>query len=410
MKILILSTYFRPDIASTGVIMTKLAEEFVSMGHQVSVITTVPHYDRNEPWPEYAGKLIHRESRPAMDVFRLYTYVARDKAKVWKRIVSYGSFNFLSVVKGSQLPKHDVILAPSPPLSNGVIADFISRLKRTPFIYNVQDIWPDVAVRAGVLKNPKTIARLRKMEDFVYRRAKKITVISDGFKQNLIEKGVPAEKIDVIPNFIDLEYVMPTPKSNAFAREHGLENKFVVMFAGNMGFSQGLETVVDAAKLVEDLKDVVFLMVGNGAAKNDAVEYSNRCAATNVRFLPFQPHERLPEMYGAADLCVIPLRRGFATESVPCKLFTIMAAGRPAVAAVDEGSETTSVIANSGAGACVGPGDSSGLARLVRHYRNDAQSTIDAGRRGRQYVEQHFDPKRIAASYESVMQTIVLQS
>jgi colanic acid biosynthesis glycosyl transferase WcaI len=341
-----------------------------------------------------------------MDVFRLYTYVSKDKANVWRRIVSYGSFNLLSVLKGAHLPKHDVLLVPSPPLSNGVIADVICRFKGTPFIYNVQDIWPDVAVRAGVLKNPKAIARLRKMENFVYRRAAKITVISDGFKQNLIQKGVPEEKIEVIPNFIDLDFIVPTPKPNSFTVEHGLEGKFVVLFAGNMGFSQGLETVIDAAKLVEDNPNIVFLMVGNGAAKNSAVEYASRVSATNVRFLPFQPHEKLPEMYGASDLCVVPLRRGFSVESVPCKLFTIMAAGKPAIAAVDEGSETTSVISQSGAGSCVAPGDADELARFLKTYYSDRHHAHEAGLRGRKYVELHFHPKMIAASYASVMQSV----
>ncbi len=184
MRILLLSTYFRPDVASTGVIMTKLAEEFVAKGHKVTVVTSVPHYDPHQVWPEYSKKLVYSERRDGMQIYRVRVYAADDRSSVAKRILAYGSFSLFSAFRGVTLPKHDVIFVPSPPLSNGVVGDFLSRLRGTPFIYNVQDIWPDVAVRAGVLKNEKAIKRLKKMESYVYRRAAKISVISEGFRRN----------------------------------------------------------------------------------------------------------------------------------------------------------------------------------------------------------------------------------
>src|SRR5258708_34512300 len=129
MRILLLSTYFRPDIASTGVIMTKLAEEFVAKGHEVTVVTSVPHYDPNQAWPEYSKKLVHTERRDGMQIYRVRVYAAEDKSSIAKRIAAYGSFSLLSILRGMTLPKHDVILVPSPPLSNGVIGDFLSRLR-----------------------------------------------------------------------------------------------------------------------------------------------------------------------------------------------------------------------------------------------------------------------------------------
>lgn len=249
MRILFLSTYFRPDVASTGVIMTKLAEEFVARGHEVTVVTSVPHYNTSRPWPEYSRKLVYRERRDGMQIHRVRVYVANDKSSIAKRLLAYGTFSFLAAFRAVTLPKHDVILVPSPPLSNGVIGDFLGRLRGTPFVYNVQDIWPDVAVRAGVLENKKTIKRLQKMESYVYRRAARISVISEGFRRNLLAKGVPHNKISVIPNFIDTEFVTPVPKQNDFSRKRGLRDKFVVLFAGNMGFSQGLDAVLEAASV-----------------------------------------------------------------------------------------------------------------------------------------------------------------
>lgn len=407
MRILLLSTYFRPDIASTGVIMSKLADEFVAKGNQVSVLTSVPHYSTNRIWPEYSGKMLFHERSGAMNIYRLYTHVARDKGNVMQRVLGYASFSLLSFLRGATLPKHDVILVPSPPLSNGVVADFLGRLRNIPFVYNVQDIWPDVAIRAGVLKNQRTIQRLKKMEARVYRCASGMAVISEGFRDNLLKKGVPGDKISVIPNFIDTDFITPEPKINSFSLRNNIENKFVVLFAGNMGFSQGLENVLDAAKLLARYDDILFLMVGNGASKGSAEAYLQELQLRNVRFLPYQPQEELRMMYGAADVCLIPLRRGFTTESVPCKLFTIMAAGRPSIASVDEGSETWSLLGRTGSGICVEPENPKALADSILSYYRDPHAKIMAGENARRCVERDFRCSDIADKYVDAMREAI---
>src|SRR5271156_765870 len=407
MRILLLSTYFRPDIASTGVIMSKLADEFAAKGNEVTVLTSVPHYGMNRVWPEYSGKMICRERSGSMQVYRHYTHVARDKANVAQRILSYGSFSLLSFMRGATLPRHDVILVPSPPLSNGVIGDLVGRLRNVPFVYNVQDIWPDVAVRAGVLKSDKMIQRLKRMEAYVYRRAAGVAVISDGFRSNLLEKGVPDEKISVIPNFIDIDFITPESKLNTFSLKNNIEKKFVVLFAGNMGFSQGLENVLDAAKLLNEYTDIAFVMVGNGASRVSAQAYLNELELKNVRFLPYQPQEELSAMYGAADIFLIPLRRGFATESVPCKLFTIMAAGRPSIASVDVGSEIWNLLRRTGGGICVEPENPSALADAILSYYRDPNARMAAGESARRCVEREFRSSDIAGKYLDAMKAAI---
>lgn len=407
MRILLLTTYFRPDVASTGVIMSTLAEEFVARGHQVTVLASVPHYDANRVWPEFSRKLVYREESSGLRIFRLYTYVARDKANVAQRILSYGAFHLLSLLKGATVRNHDVILAPSPPLSNGVIADLLARMHHIPFVYNVQDIWPDVAIRAGVLNGARTIQRLRAMENYVYRRSAALAVVSEGFRRNLLAKGILPEKISVIPNFIDTRFVTPQPKANDFAARHGLADKFVALFAGNMGFSQGLESVLEAAKLLQDQRDIQVLLVGNGAGRSAAEERLRRLGLRNVQFLPFQPHRELPAMYGSADVCLIPLRRGFTGESVPCKLFTIMAAGRPAVAAVDPGSETWSLVERMQIGRCVQPEDPAALAAAILYYRSNPEARLTAGRNARRCAETEFRPEAIADRYLEAMRAAI---
>lgn len=409
MRILLLTTYFRPDLCSTGVIMTKLAEEFVARGNQVTVVTSVPHYDKNEIWPEYSKKLMYVERRDGMTVYRLRTYIPKDKSSIPQRLLGYATFHLLSFLRTVTLPAHDVILVPSPPLSNGVIADLVSRLRGTPFVYNVQDIWPDVAVRAGVLTNPRALRFLQRMERYVYSRATKIAVISEGFRRQLLRKGVPPDKVSVISNFIDTDFVSPITKPNEFTSRQGLDSKFVVLFAGNMGFSQGLDVVVDCAQLLQHQADIQFLLVGNGASKSQTEDRCRSLNLKNVHFLPYQPHEDVPAMYGAADVCLIPLKRGFTMESVPCKVFTIMAAGKPSIAAVDKESDTAKLIASANCGVCVNPEDASALAQAICHYRDHQNEAIAAGESGRRFVENNFHASGIADSYLHTLEATLPQ-
>lgn len=409
MRILFLSTYFQPDIASTGVLMTQLAEDLADLGHEVTVITSVPHYDTHHIWDEYQGKLVHSDQHGPIDVYRLYTYVSDDKTHFLGRVLNYAVFNTLSAITGMLLEQHDVIFVPSPPLTNGLSADLISRVRGIPFVYNVQDIWPDVVIRAGVMTNPRAVAFSRRLERYVYRRASAITVISDGFRQNLLEKGVPSEKIRVIPNFFDTEFVRPLSRYNGFSSTHGLDEQFVVLFAGNIGHSQGLETVLDTAYRLAGQDDILFLIVGNGAARTDLERYAEKLELSNVKFLPFQPHEVLPKMYASADVCLVPLRRGFTNESAPCKVFTIMASGRPMIASVDYGSDTWQLVQEAECGIWTEPEDPDALATAILRLRQNLCLRMRLGHNGRDHVVQYYTREFIAQRYHEVLSSVVGQ-
>jgi colanic acid biosynthesis glycosyl transferase WcaI len=300
-----------------------------------------------------------------------------------------------------------VLLVPSPPLTNGVTGWLLSRLHGIPFIYNVQDIYPDVAVRLGVLKNPRVIRLFQRMEQFVYRKAKAISVISDSFQRNLARKGVPAEKIKVIPNFIDTDFVRPLPRCNAFSQEHGLHDRFVVLFAGNVGLSQGLESVIEAADRLKDVPDILFLIVGNGSSRAMLVERAEHLRLRNVLFLPLQPYERVPELYSAADVCLIPLRRGLTEDSVPSKLFSIMGVARPVIASVDRESDTFKVIMEAGCGLCTGPEEPRELADAVLSLYKDRRRAAEMGACGRAYVEEHYTCVTMARMYSDLFVSLV---
>jgi colanic acid biosynthesis glycosyl transferase WcaI len=407
MRILLLSTYFRPDIASTGVLMTYLAEDLAGLGHNVTVVTTFPHYDTGKIWEAYRGKLLHRDKHGLINVYRLHVYIPKCKDKLYERLFNYATFNALSALVGTLIGKHDVVLAPSPPLTNGLSADLISRVHRIPFIYNVQDIYPDVAIRMGVMTNPRVIAFFRRMEQYVYRRAAALAVISEGFRRNLLAKGVPPHKVKVIPNFIDTEFVHPLSRHNGFSSEYALDDRFVILFAGNIGFSQGLETVLEAAAKLTNQKNILFLIVGNGAAKSHLVNYAQELGLENVLFLPFQPYEVLPNMYASSDICLVPLRKGFTAESVPCKVFTITAAARPLIASVDRDSDTYHFVRDAQCGLWVEPEDSDALAEAILTLYADKELREYLGRNGRQHVEAHYTRQAIARQYHELLTAVV---
>lgn len=177
MRVMLLSTYYKPDIAANGVLMGYLAEDLASMGHEVTVVTTFPHYGTGQIQERYRGKLFERDRQGSVDVYRVYAYTSGRKDKLASRLLNYATFNALSAVAGSLVGKQDVVLTPSPPLTNGLVADLIGRVRRAPFVYNVQDIYPDVAIRMGMMRDRRVIAFFRWMERYVYRRAAALAVI-----------------------------------------------------------------------------------------------------------------------------------------------------------------------------------------------------------------------------------------
>ncbi len=407
MRILFLTTYFRPESATNAILMTLLAEELAERGHQITIVTGMPHYDNNRVENAYRGKLYKREPYGKLDVRRVYLYVPSKKTSIVGRLLNYISFNVTSTIALLATRRQDILFAPSPPLTNGVTAWLASRLKRIPFVYNVQDIYPDVAVRLGVLKNARMIRLFEAMERFVYRKSATVSVISPSFQRNLTAKQVPDSKLTVIPNFVDTTFVHPLPRRNAFSQEQGMDDRFVVLFAGNVGLSQGLETVLLAAQRLTHLSEVLFLIVGNGASKAELVRQAEEMKLHNVRFLPLQAYERVPELYSAADVCLIPLRKGLTQDSVPSKLWTIMGVARPVVATVDPSSDTYKVIIEAGSGLCADAEDAEGMADAVSQLYHDGELAEQMGRRGREYVEQHYTSKRVAEQYEALFARLI---
>jgi colanic acid biosynthesis glycosyl transferase WcaI len=403
---MILHMRFHPDLTGTGPLVTDLATDLVEKGNEVTVVTSMPHYGRHEIPREYRGRLLHHSNYKGIDLWRTYVYVPPNPGG-FQRSINYLSYTFMSVVAGLLAKKPDVILCVNPPITVGFSGWLLSLARRAPLVFNVQDVWPDCLVIIDQLRSPLLIRIFKHLEKFIYRVSSCVTVLSDGMKENLLRKGVPAEKVVVIPNWSDVEIIRPVERENGFRVAHGLNGEFVVMFAGNLGFIAMLDQVLETAKLLENDPHIQFLIVGEGNAKAGLVRRAGELGLKNVRFIPTQPKEVLAEMLGAADLSLVTLNRHLGQLNVPSKTYSIMASSRPVLASVPENSEIVRLVNMSGCGERIPPEDPQSMARAIKRLSGQKERLRAYGANGRRYVEVYLNRNRLTTQYHYLLHQIV---
>jgi colanic acid biosynthesis glycosyl transferase WcaI len=401
-NLVVIPPHFAPDVAPTGAVWTRIVDELAGRGHRIEVITALPWYKDHRVEPGFEGRLVRKETTAWGSITRLHPFPT-DKTDIPRRAAAFAGFSALAGIIGSLGRRVDGVLAVSPPLTLGGVGWMVARARRAPLVFNIQDVYPDVAIDLGALTNAKVIAASYKLELWSYHRADAVTVLSDDLRKNLVDKVGPgqAHKIRVIPNFVDTELIRPQATENAYRSENGLAGQRVVLYAGNVGMSQSLDLVLYAARhLRSDFPDAVFVINGGGAALIGL----RRAAADldNVRFVGMQPAERLPELLAAGDIHLVPLKRGLARASVPSKTYSILAAGRPLVASVDEGSEVARIVERAGAGVAVPPDDPEAFTAAIGRLLRAPQEAAEMGRRGRAWVEDWASPPAVAQSYEEL--------
>jgi colanic acid biosynthesis glycosyl transferase WcaI len=410
--LVLISLVFRPDNVSTAHVMSDLAADLVALGHSVTVFTTTPHYnpdpaaDADQPRRPIWGRLLQRSDHRGVSVY--HAWMPRKGRSVVLRLLAWVWFHLVSTIAALLIARRPAaILAPSPPLTVGVSAWAFGLARSTPFVYNVQEIYPDIAINLGALRNATAIRAMYALERFVYRRARAITVIAPRMRERLIDKGVPPDKVRVIPNFVDLEDLSPRPKDNPFSREFGVHDKFVMSYAGNLGPAQGLECFVDAAALLRDRPDVRLLLIGDGML---AEPLRSRAATLNLRNLvviPHQPYSRVPDIYGASDLCVVAQAIATGSDAIPSKVYRIMACDRPIVAATDAQSDLAQLVTTAGAGIVVAPESADVLAAAVRSALADPESWRARAAAGRRHVAEHYTRSAVSRQYDALLGEIV---
>ncbi len=408
-RVAVLCPHFAPDVAPTGEVITRIATELAARGHSLHVVTALPWYREHRIEDGWTGRLVRHEETAWGRITRVHPFPT-DKSDIRARAVAFGGFTMLGAL-GAVVDRHrpDVVLAMSPPLTLGLAGWAVARARRAPFVFNVQDVFPDVAVELGLLRGPRLIAAAERCERFTYARADAVTVLSEDLHDNVAAKlarsGRDADRVRVIPNFVDTERIRPLERANGYRRQYGLVGRTVVMYAGNVGFSQSLDLVVDAASALRHDPRIVFVINGGGAARPELERRARDLA--NVVFVDMQPKERLPEVLAAADIHLVPLRRGLARASVPSKLYSILAAGRPLVASVDPGTEVASVVERARAGVTVGPDDPGALVAALARLVADPVEAAAMGAAGRAFVEGWASPAAVAEAYEALFAELV---
>lgn len=410
MRIQIVCPHFEPDVAPTGVVISEIVRGLVSRGHEVDVVTSLPWYAAHAVDEAWKGRIIRKETTAWGSITRVYPFPT-NKRNILARALGYGGFTALaSLCSLLERRRPEVIMAMSPPLTLGLAAWLTSRLRRAPFVFNVQDVFPDVAVEVGAISNQGVIRLLEGLERFVYRRADAVTVLSEDLRSNVESKIVRAETTDraaktvrVIPNFVDTEQIRPQARENSYRSEFGLGTRTVVMYAGNLGFSQPLELMVEAARELAHRDDVVFVINGDGSRRQELESLAS--GLDNVVFADFQPVERLAEVLAAGDVHVIALRRGLARASVPSKLYSILAAGRAVLASLDSGTEVATVVSSQRAGIAVAPQDQAAFTAAVLELVDNSDLAA-MGSAGRQFVLQWASAKGVAAAYADLFEEL----
>ena len=413
--IVVLCPHFEPDTAPTGDVMTRIVHELAAMGERVHVVTALPWYRTHAIESGWGGRLVRRERTSWGSVIRVHPFPGKNKKNLVRRALGFALFSVVAglcalVAGGWRRPR--AIIAMSPPLTLGLTGWLAARLRRSRLIFNIQDVFPDAAIATGAITNKYVIAFGRWLERVSYHRADAVVVLSDDLRDNVENKIAPryrsktvgcvvTERVHVIPNFVDVDAIVPRDRMTPFRQEWNIGDEMVVMYAGNVGYSQSLEMVISAAR---QMPEVTFVINGDGAARVDLEASAHDMG--NIRFTGYQPRQRVAEVLSSADVHVVPLRAGLGAVSVPSKTYSILASGRCVVAAIDEGTEVTRILSDSGAGISVPPDDCDAFVAALRATVADPRACAERGERGRRWVETHVSPASVAREYLTLINHI----
>jgi len=364
MNILFLTENFPPERNAAASRVYERACYWVKWGHKVTVITSAPNFPEGKV---HAGYRNHYqvEDRDGIRVVRVKTFIAANEG-VALRTLDFLSFMFTGFLGGLRQERPDVVVATSPQFFAAVAGCGLAVAMRRPFVFELSDLWPASITAVGAMRDNAGLRLIEKLELFMYRRAAKIVALTRAFKTDLVARGVPADKVSVVINGVDLARYSPRPRDLQLARNLGLEDCFAVGYIGTHGMAHALERVLDAAELVRDLPAVRFLFVGSGAAREGLVREAGRRGLRNVVLVPAQPKEMMPAYWSLCDLALVHLKDTPLFRTViPSKIFEAMAMGRPILLAAPDG-EAADIVRSSSAGVAIGPEDPAALAAAVR--------------------------------------------
>ena len=380
----------------------ELARYLAKRGHRVTIIASPISYLTGTTSAP-TSKFYPDTEDNHITIIRTYTYPALHRS-FGHRVFSFLSFMISSFIAGLRVKSVDSVWGTSPPIFQGMTAWVLSRLKDVPFLFEVRDLWPAFAIEVGVLRQPLLIRISEWLEHFLYTHADRLVVNSPGFISHVEARG--ADQVELIPNGTDPGMFDPQKNSSKFRISHGLEDKFVVLYAGAHGVSNDLEVVLKAAQRLNDNPRIMFVFLGDGKDKPALIAKATEMGLKNVRFLPPVPKSQMSTALAAADACVAILKQIPLYSTVfPNKVFDYMAAGRPVILAID--GVIREVVEKAQAGIFVPPGNPEALANTIKSLNNNHQMCKEMGENGRNYVEEYYDRENLANQLAIIMEQLV---
>lgn len=402
MHIAFLNRSFYPDTAATGQLLTELCQGLVEQhGCRVSVVAGVPLISAGGNTSAHRpGLLLQREHHRGIEILRARG-TRFSKRRFLGRFSNYVSYFLSACYAGLRLERPDIVVACTDPPIIGLAAYLAARRFGVPFVMSYRDIFPEVARLLEDFQSESVNRVLQRVNCFLARRADCVVALGETMRQRLIDgKGADPAKTIVIPDWADCTEIVPGPKRNPFSVENRLAEKFVVMHSGNIGLSQSLETLVHAAARLREYPDIEVVFVGEGVKKAGLISLTRALGLDNVRFLPYQPVEKLKESFAAADVFVVSLKVGMAGYIVPSKLYGILASGRPYVAAVEDVSEVTAITRKYDCGLLARPGDPGDLAEKILLLYRDRERVRQIGANARDAALEFDRPRQIQKYYD----------
>jgi putative colanic acid biosynthesis glycosyltransferase WcaI len=391
-RLLVLNQYYWPGVEATANLLTELCEA-LAVDYDVTVIAG------------FAPDVPIKQVRNGVEIVRVRS-TSYERSRLSRRGANYLTYVIGVLWKAVFRRRPDLVVCMTDPPFVGAIGRLVAARFGVPLLVIAQDVFPEIAVKLGRLRNPVVERALRLLVNSSLRSADRVVAIGDTMKLRLEEKGVRAERIRVIPNWIDAASIQPSARENPWAREHRLVRRFVVMHSGNVGHAQDLDTLIRACCFLRDLNNLAVRIIGGGARREELIRLAQLLSVDRVRFMGWQPYEIRSLSLSSADIHVVGLARGLAGYVVPSRLYGILAAGRPVIAAAEAESETAQLVARVGCGVVVPPGNPFLLARAIRAAHDGEFDLEEMGRRAREFAETEGDRSIAIARYESVLREL----
>ncbi|MBN1676623.1 MAG: glycosyltransferase family 4 protein [Kiritimatiellae bacterium] len=431
MRILFLSHYFHPEGNAPATRVYEMTRRWVKARHEVTVVTGVPNVPNGIVYPGYRNRPIQRETIEGVNVVRVWTHIAPNKGTV-RRILNYLSFMASACCVGLRVRRPDVLIATSPQFFCGWAGAIVSRLRRLPFVLEIRDIWPESIVAVGALTSKRLIRMLEWLERRLYRAATHIVTVGEGYKAQLEQRGVGAERISVIPNGVDRAVFHPinadvsstSARANARAeidkdydkdydkeidvrKQYGLRGKFVVAYIGTIGMACGLEVVLRAARRLKEKgrEDIRFLLVGDGAVRARLETEAKERGLDNVGFTGRVDKKEVPDYLAATDACLVHLKKTPLFQTVlPSKIFEAAAMGKPIILGVE--GEAAKLVEEAAAGVTIEPDNDERLVVAIERLAGDGELRARLGAAGREHIAARYDYDGLASAYVEVLEEV----